>query len=185
MLCLTRRARCSPTAHIEARLSERPCASREAPCASPSPACGAGMRPKRRRALRLGISRSTAFVAASRRSLERGSAAMAFGACDGEDWRRPVCRSASPQSCTTSSAVPGFSPRPDDTAKRRRKNQATSRPFLMPTNRRKRRPAHRSPSSCPGGSMGRSSRDRRMSPGRPPCKVRGRSRPAPVTPTSP
>ena len=35
MLCLTRRARCSPTAHIEARLSERPCASREAPCASP------------------------------------------------------------------------------------------------------------------------------------------------------
>jgi transposase, IS5 family len=58
--------------------------------ASPSPACGAGMRSKRWRALRLGISRSTAFAAASRRSLERGSAAMAFGACDGEDWQRPV-----------------------------------------------------------------------------------------------
>ena len=75
------------------------------------------MKPKRWRALKPGMSRSTAFAAASRRSLERGSAATAFGACDGGGWQRPVCRSASPQSSTTSSAVPGFSPRPDDTAK--------------------------------------------------------------------
>jgi transposase len=39
--------------------------------ASPSPACGAGTRPKRWRAFRLGIRRSTAFVAASRRSYIR------------------------------------------------------------------------------------------------------------------
>ena len=75
------------------------------------------MKPKRWRALKPGMSRSTAFAAASRRSLERGSAATAFGACDGGGWQRPVCRSASSQSSTTSSAVPGFSPRPDDTAK--------------------------------------------------------------------
>ncbi len=37
--------------------------SGEAPCASSSLACGAGMRPKRWRALRLGISPSTAFAA--------------------------------------------------------------------------------------------------------------------------
>jgi IS5 family transposase len=121
-------------------------------CASPSPACGAGMRPKRWRALRLGISRSTVFAAASRRCLERGSAAIAFGACDGEDWQRPVCRSASPQSSTTSSAVPGFSPRSDDTAKRLRKTRQHRGPFLRPPiawksqqNHRKRRLADRSP----------------------------------------
>lgn len=65
--------------------------------------------------------------------LERGSAAMAFGKCDGEGWQRQVCRSASPQSFTTSSAVPGFSP--DDTAKRRRKIRRHRGPFLRSADR--------------------------------------------------
>jgi hypothetical protein len=103
MLCRTNRPRCSPTALIGARFSERPFASREAPCASQQPACGAAMKPKHGRALKPGISRSTAFAAASRRSLERGSAATAFGARDGEGCQRPVCRFASAQLSTTSS----------------------------------------------------------------------------------
>ena len=131
MLCRTNRARCSPTALIGARLSERRCAPREARCASPSPACGAGMRPTRWRALRPGISRSIAFAAASRRSLGLGNAATAFGACDGEGWRRPVCRSASPRSSTTSSAVPGFSLRPD--CRQPAADCATSRSTLRST----------------------------------------------------
>jgi len=72
-----------------------------------------GMKPKRWRASKLGTSRSVAFAGALRRSLEPGNAATAFGACDGEDWQRPVCKSASPQSSTTSSAALGFSLRPD------------------------------------------------------------------------
>jgi hypothetical protein len=81
-----------------------------------------------RRALKPGMSRSTAFAATSRRSLESGSAATAFGACSGEGWQRPVYRSASPQSSTTSSAAQGFSPRPDGAAKRLQRS-ATSAPI--------------------------------------------------------
>jgi IS5 family transposase len=63
--------------------------------------------------LRLGTGRSTAFVAASKKSSERGSEATAFDACAGEGSQRRVCKSASPPSLIISNAAPGFSPQPD------------------------------------------------------------------------
>jgi IS5 family transposase len=58
-----------------------------------------------------------------RRSLEPGSAATAFGACDGAGSQRHDCKSASPQSSTTSSAVPEFSPQSDRRAKAQRQSR--------------------------------------------------------------
>ena len=48
-----------------------------------------------------GIIACSAFVAALRRSLEPGNAAMVCGECDGEGWPRRPSRSASPRSLTT------------------------------------------------------------------------------------
>ena len=63
--------------------------------------------------LGLGTGRSTAFVAASKKSSERGSEATAFDACAGEGSQRRVCKSASPPSLIISNAAPAFSPQPD------------------------------------------------------------------------
>ena len=59
------------------------------------------------RVLRLGTGRSTAFVAASKKSSERGSEATAFDACAGEGSQRRVCKSASPPSLIISNATAG------------------------------------------------------------------------------
>ena len=111
--CRTSQARYSQTARIGERLFARPSRPRAAACASLRPACGVETRRKRWRVLRLGTGRSTAFVAASKKSSERGSEATAFDACAGEGSQRRVCKSASPPSLIISNAAPGFSPQPD------------------------------------------------------------------------
>jgi IS5 family transposase len=99
------------------------------------PRCGVGTRRRHWRALRPGTGRSTAFVAASRKSSEPGSEATVFAACVGEGSQMQVCKSDSPPSFTTSNAAPGFSRRPNCTAPTAARQQHTrqSAPKLVQT----------------------------------------------------
>jgi hypothetical protein len=98
-------ARSLPTAPIGAVISAMPSVLRAARRASWQPACGGATKPRRWPALAPETSLSIGSAAGSRRSSAPGSEAMAFAACDGSDWPRPLSRSVSPRSPTTSSEV--------------------------------------------------------------------------------
>ena len=104
-LCPTIPARFSPIVPTEPAISARPSAPRVARHALSRPVCGAAMRLKRRRALTPGTNPFIGYEVGSRKSSAHGSEAMAFVACDGEDWPRQPCRFVSPSSPTTSGAA--------------------------------------------------------------------------------
>lgn len=103
--CRTILVRFSPTAPIGGVFFTTPCKPREARRALWPQACGAATRPKRWRASMPGTDPSIGSVAGSRKSLEHGSEAMAFAACDGRASPRPPFRSVSRLSLITSSVV--------------------------------------------------------------------------------
>lgn len=107
-------ARSSPTAPIAAITSATPSAPGVVFRASSRPACGAVIKPRRCKSSKIGTSRSTGYVAGSRRSSAHGNEAMVCAGCDGAGLPKPPAKSTSPPSLTTSNAHSTFCTLPDD-----------------------------------------------------------------------